>query len=134
MSNAIERHQEPERGFGANDKGNAALAGEAQKLMGNLSAHDVLFLPATGPDLVPLQRASGLADVLLFADWRWPESDGFDRMVSELLSEDGAPGELELFAGEHSFKVPAEQVQAMSGVSTDFGLFSEPAWVAGQQP
>jgi hypothetical protein len=55
-------------------------------------------------------------------------------MVSELLSEDGAPGKLELFADEHSFELPIEQVQTMSGVSTDFGLFSEPAWVAGQAP
>ena len=72
--------------------------------------------------------------MLLFADWRWPESDGFDQMASELLSEDGAPAELEVFAGQRSFELPAEQVQAIAVVSTDFGLFREPAWVAGQDP
>jgi hypothetical protein len=110
------------------------FAREGYRLWEDLPAHDVLFFPVTGPDLVPLQRASGLADVLLFADWRWPESDGFDRMISELLDVGGAPGGLELIAGQRGFELPAEQVQAITGVSTDFGLFSEPAWVAGQEP
>jgi hypothetical protein len=134
MTNAIERHDEPERGLGATDSGHASLADEAQGLLDNLPAHEVLFFPATGPDLVPLQRASGLADVLLFVDWRWPESDGFDRMVSELLDVDIAPGGLELFAGERSFELPAEQLRGITGVSADFGLFHEPAWMAGQAP
>ena len=117
------------------DTDNRSLADEAQGLLDNLPAHDVLFSPIADLDLEPLRRVGHLADTFVLCDWRWDDSpDGFDRMLSELLDEHGAPDGLELFAGEHSFEVPAEQVRAISGVSADFRLFHEPAWKAGHQP
>ncbi|MCX6923487.1 MAG: hypothetical protein NT154_09810 [Verrucomicrobia bacterium] len=112
-----------------------SLAKEAAGLLDGLSAHDVLYYPMADLDSAPVGRGGHLADVFVVCDWRWPGSpDAFDRMISELLDVGGAPCGLELFAGERSFELPAEQVRGITGVSEDFGLFHEPAWVAGQQP
>ena len=117
------------------DADRRSLAQEAQGLLDNLPAHRTLFHPLADLGLEPLRRVGDLADVFVLCDWRWPNSpDGFDATIGDLVDADSPHGGLELFAGEHSFEIPAEQVLAITGVSEDFGLFNEPAWKAGQQP
>jgi len=108
------------------------------RLWHGLPARDVVFYPVAYFDLTPLERVSHLADVFVLCDWRWSDSPtGFDATIAELLKDDlinDRPAPFSHAADGRSFAVPATEVQAITGISQDFGLFHEPAWVPGQQP
>ncbi len=112
-----------------------SLKDEAQGLLDNLPAHRVLFCPVADLDLEPLRRVGHLADTFVLCDWRY-EPSGFDETIGDIVKDHGHDGRASFGydTDSHSYEVPAEQVQAITGVSNDFGLFHEPAWVAGQEP
>ncbi len=136
----LRRHRSP----GTRDEdgrgGATEFAREAYRLWQDLPAHEnVLFYPLADFNLETLHRASSLADVFVFADWRWPcPSDGFDAIISDMVNEYSTLDGLKPFRRDKeqgSFEVSAEQIQAITGVSNDFGLYHvEPAWVPGQEP
>jgi|ERR1035441_860519 hypothetical protein len=135
----LRRHRSP----GTRDEdgrgGATEFAREAYRLWQDLPAQEnVLFYPLADFNLETLHRANSLADVFVFADWRWPcPSDGFDAIISDMVNEYSTLDGLKPFrrdAEQGSFEVPAEQVRAITGISADFGLFHEPSWVSGQQP
>src|ERR1035441_10899835 len=84
----LRRHRSP----GTRDEdgrgGATEFAREAYRLWQDLPAQEnVLFYPLADFNLETLHRANSLADVFVFADWRWPcPSDGLDRKSTRLNS------------------------------------------------
>jgi hypothetical protein len=97
--------------------GATELAQEAYRLWQDLPARDdVLFYPIADLDLEPLRRVGHLADVFLFADWRY-EPSGFDETIGEIVKDDTHDRSVSLGhdAGQRSFEVPPGRFRRLPG-------------------
>ena len=117
------------------DGSNGGSAQDALTPWLNLPADDTVFCPMSGWDLTPLLLAGDLASVFVFADWRFG-AEVFDKGIWPDIKAgkyDGLyPGDVD--AENPVIALPDEEVRKLSGPSSDFAIFDEPAWVPGAQP
>jgi hypothetical protein len=111
------------------------LSREASWLWQDLPANEVLFCPISGWDLVPLQVLGNMASVFVLVDWRFG-AEVFDAGIWADIMAGRHTGvrPSDLCAKNPVIAMPDEQVRALSGPSTDYGMFDEPAWVPGVPP
>jgi hypothetical protein len=97
----------------------------------DLPTNEILFCPVSGWDLTPLQLVGDLASVFVLADWRFgPEV--FEKSIWPDIAAGKHSGLRPAVDNQNSvIAVPDEEVLSVSGPSSDFGTFHEPAWVSG---
>jgi len=108
------------------------LSLEAYRLLQDLPTDEILFCPISGWDLTPLQLLGDLASVFVLVDWRFgPEV--FDSGIWPDIVAGKCAG-LRPVDQNPVIAVPDEEARAISGPSSDLGMFHETAWVAGVPP